>query len=203
MPIAYIQYIFCLEGEWDDTLKSKSSILPTLEFLEHTAGIKFLFRKVALTDDLFFYLDKAVKAEYKKYSIIHLAFHGKSQQIFMADNSTVNIKELADAYKGKFRGRVVHFGSCKTLKTSPENLEYFLKTTEAELVSGYTTDVDFIDSSIFEIAYFTWLQEYKQIWRVNEELKENYPGLYERLGFRAFSKRDIVKSKEEELAAAE
>ena len=200
MAVDYTQYIFCLEGEWEDTLKSKNSILPTLEFLEHSQGVKFLFRKVALAEDLFFYLDKAVKAEYKKYSIIHLAFHGNAQKIWMADHeTTVNMKDIADKYEGKFCGRVVHFGSCKTLKTSTENLKYFLETTGAELVSGYTKDVDFVDSSIFDIVYFTKLQNYKQVWRVNDDLKENYPGLHERLGFKAFSKRDILRKQEEPL----
>ena len=189
MPLEYEKHIFCLEGEWDDSLKSRSSILSTLEFLENLSEIKYIFRKVALEHDLSFYLKKAVRSEYKKYSIIYLAFHGKSHSILMADNkTTVSIVELAD----KFKGKIVHFGSCRTLRTTPENLEYFLKRTGAEMVSGFTTNVDFIDSSIFEIAYFTYLQRYRQVWRIDEELRENYPGLYERLGFRAFSKRDVL-----------
>lgn len=193
MHLNYEKHIFCLEGEWDDSLKSRSSILSTLEFLENTTGIKYIFRKVALDHDLNFYLKKAVRSEYKIYSIIYLAFHGQTHSILMADNkTTVNIVELADRFKNKFKGKIVHFGSCKTMKTASENLEYFLERTGAEMVTGFTTNVDFIDSSIFEIAYFTYLQRYQQVWRVDEELRKNYPGLYERLGFKVFSKRDIL-----------
>jgi hypothetical protein len=190
MTLEYEKYIFCLEGEWDNSLKSKSSILPTLEFLEDTAGVNFLFRKVALPDDLYFYLDKAIQKSYKKFSIIHLAFHGTSQNIWMADSkTTVSLKELADEYKDKLVGKVVHFGSCSTLRTKDENLLYFLETTKAEMVSGFTKDVEFIDSSIFEIAYFFRLQEYRYASYVEERMKRDYPGLFERLGFRAFSRK--------------
>ncbi|MBS9525940.1 hypothetical protein KI659_18105 [Litoribacter alkaliphilus] len=191
----YNQYIFSLEGEWEGTLKSKNTIEPTLEFLQHAYKIKFIHRRVALKEDLIYYLDQAVKAKYSNYNLIHLAFHGSSKEIWMADNkSSVGLEELAERYEGRFKGRTVHFGSCKTLKASPAELEYFLKMTEAELVSGYTVDVDFIDSAIFEIAYFTWMQEYKQKWRVPIKLKDEYPLLFERLGFVALSKKssDII-----------
>lgn len=186
----YNQYIFSLEGEWDGTLKSKNTIEPTLKFLENVSKIKYIHRRVALKDDLFYYLDQAVKSKYSGYNLLYLAFHGSSREIWMADNkSSVTLQDLAEKYEGKFVGRTIHFGSCKTLRISPEELEYFLDMTRAEIVSGYTTDVDFIDSSIFEIAYFTWMQEYKQKWRVADKLKNLYPSLYGRLGFVALSKK--------------
>ncbi|MFT5251122.1 MAG: hypothetical protein ACI87N_000093 [Flavobacteriales bacterium] len=36
--------IFCLEGDWNDNLKHKSSILPALELLELNNGIQSIYK---------------------------------------------------------------------------------------------------------------------------------------------------------------
>ena len=175
--------IFCLEGEWEKSLKSRSSILPTLEFLEQSYQVKFVFRKVAMKEDLYFYLNKALRAEFRSYHIINLAFHGSSQEIEMASGENVSLSELAEEFEGSFEGKIIHFGSCSTLRASEEVLRDFMKRTKALIVSGYTRNIDFIDSSLFDIAYFYWLQEFERLGHVDTRLAKEYPGLHERLGF--------------------
>lgn len=175
--------IFCLEGEWENSLKSRHSILPTLEFLEHSYDVKHVFRKVAMKEDLYFYLRKALRAEFRSYPIINLAFHGSSQNIEMASGQNVTFGDIATEFQGRFEGKIIHFGSCSTLKASEDILQDFMEQTGALIVSGYTKTIDFIDSSLFDIAYFCWLQEYDRLGYVDERLAREYPGLYDRLGF--------------------
>ena len=183
--------IFCLEGEWERSLKSRSSILPTLEFLEQNDKVKYVFRKVAMKEDLCFYLNKALRAEFRYYPIINLAFHGSSQEIEMASGKNVSLSELAEEFEGLFEGKIIHFGSCSTLRASEEVLRDFMKRTDALIVSGYTKKIDFIDSSLFDIAYFSLLQRYDRLSYVNARLAKDYAGLYERLGFNMVHKNEV------------
>ena len=183
--------IFCLEGEWEKSLKGRSSILPTLEFLDQCYDVKYVFRKVAMKGDLYFYLNKAMRAEYKSYSIINLAFHGSSQEIEMASGENISLSEIGEDYKGVFEGKVIHFGSCSTLRTSKDNLYSFMEKTGALIVSGYTKKIDFIESSMFDIAYFSLLQRYDRLGYVNARLSKDYAGLYERLGFTMVHKNEV------------
>ncbi|WP_224999427.1 DUF6642 family protein [Cesiribacter sp. SM1] len=176
--------IFCLEGEWDASLKSRNSILPTLEFMEHSYyKVKYVFRKVALQDDLFFYLHKALRSKFNTYSIINLAFHGESQKIHMANGFKIKLSEIAKEFEVAFENKIIHFGSCSTLRTNSKTLHKFMDDTGALLVSGYTRNIDFIDSSLFDIAYFTLLQKYDRLSYIDNKLQKDYTCLVDRLGF--------------------
>lgn len=72
--------IFCLETEWDQTvhdLKSKSSALPLLDFLENTIKIEYTFRQVATEFDFKYYIEHLQQPSYRIYDLIYLCFHGR------------------------------------------------------------------------------------------------------------------------------
>ena len=57
--------IFCLETEWDFTVKKmrhKASVQPMLTFLEQSANVEYVFRNVAAREDLN-YLSETVELQ--------------------------------------------------------------------------------------------------------------------------------------------
>jgi len=157
--------IFCLETEWDFTAKKmrdKSSVQPMLTFLEQSAGVEFVFRNVASFRDLSYYIEQLQKKLYKDFQIIYLAFHGHSQLIGIPSESVpLYLSDLAKIANGVFQDKIIHLGSCRTLNTSDRIIKKFKKETGAKIVSGYTKSVDFIRSSVMDIAYFSELVDIK------------------------------------------
>ncbi|MDE6159917.1 MAG: hypothetical protein K2F69_07545 [Bacteroidaceae bacterium] len=60
---------------------------------------------------------------------------------------------FAEEHNGIFEGRNVHFGSCSTLCMTNDEVLRFKYLTKARMITGYTRDVSFTPSFIFE----TWL----------------------------------------------
>jgi hypothetical protein len=173
--------ILVLEGEWEKHPKHKISIEAALRFIKDVCNYDYHHRRVAMKEDFFFYLKKA---KYKHFAIVYLAFHGSKGCIYLGDNEQVlSLDEIAESCGSYLEGKIVHFGSCGTLNLGQDDLLDFKKWTGAKHVSGYTRNIDFVDSSFFDIAYFRWLGKYKKTGYVDNRLKKEYPGLYERLGF--------------------
>lgn len=87
------------------------------------------------------------------------------------------LKEIAMALEGKLANKIVHFGSCSTLRTSEKNISDFITTTNCQFISGYRKDVDFIASTAFELLYFDLLQKYKSMRKIDSEIFSLSPQL--------------------------
>lgn len=185
--------VFCLETEWVQTLhdlKKKSSVLPLLDFLENTVKIEYSFRQVATEADFKYYIDHLQQPSYCAYDFIYLCFHGQEKSICFADGTNLDLIAFSEKqeYSGIFEGRNVHFGSCSTLRMCEEEIKKFKQLTKARMVTGYTKDVDFMSSFIFEI----WLMDaiHKNdgyaAKRINDIAEKEMPYLAKKFGFRAF-----------------
>ena len=178
-----MKHIFALEGEWVSNMRRKDSIEPALKLLEQVCDIKHVFRKVATIHDFRHYLKRTTNASLSKDSIIYLAFHGKPGLIQLGDSTEITVDEIAEEFPALFADKIVHFGSCSTLRMNEEELKEFKKISGARLVSGYTKDIDFIDSTILDVAYFNQLQYLERVGVIGKRMYKLYPGLCERLGF--------------------
>jgi len=182
--------IFCLETEWDlsrtKRMRDKASMLPLLNFLEDSIGIEYVFRKVASRSDLNYYLSQLKYNTYKDYSIVYLAFHGSSKRIELPAEvkKPLSFEELADISKGTLEDRIVHFGSCRTLYTSDRIIQDFKKITGARIVSGYTKSIDFVKSSILDIAYFSELNHTIKVGTIENKMQKYYGDLMNELGLK-------------------
>jgi hypothetical protein len=101
----------------------------------------------------------------------------------LADIINITLKEIADVLEGKLKGKIVHFGSCSTLRTSESNITDFINRTECTCISGYKKEVEYIASTAFELLYFEMLQRYCSYSRTKSAIKKNYPTLAESLRF--------------------
>ena len=183
--------IFCLETEWDFTnkrMRDKASVQPMLNFLFQSENVEYVFRNVATREDLKYYLKQLNYKTYNDYQIIYLAFHGRSQSIDIPSEpyEPLLFSELIDISKGVFQDKVIHFGSCRTLYTSDRIIQDFKAKTGAKLVSGYTKSIDFIRSSIMDIAYFSELIPLKNFGTINKKMDKLYGNLKKDLGFKIY-----------------
>ena len=186
--------IFCLEGEWNDSLERPSSVEPVLEILNKSSQglVPYIRRDIGTMEEFGFYLDKALQARYKKYPILYLAFHGEKGQILVGDQrkseSKVTLGVIEGLLAGRCKGRIVHFGACDTMDVHGRELNRFLRITGALAVSGYTKSVDWIRSAAFDMLLLDAMQysafNRRGILAMQKRIKRDAPYLAQDLGFR-------------------
>ena len=85
---------------------------------------------------------------------------------------------------GSCVNKIIHFGSYNTLDTDVSKVREFLETTQALAVCGFRTDIDFLESSVFDMLLMQKFQEYRDIKAVDRDLKKNYKKLIQKLEFK-------------------
>ena len=185
--------IMCLEGDYEESLEDRSSMLPILDLLERVSrdGITYIHRDVGTRAELDYYLRKWI--ERNDYYTLYLSFHGTADGIQMSehDDGTATLEHLADILADAINDCVVHFGSCSVLAAEDQRLQHFLARTGARAVMGYAKDVDWLDSAALDMVVLATLGRYKQLGTGLRQLEEapRYASLRKELGFR------IVQSK--------
>jgi len=159
--------IYCLEGNWSNHPNSKQSIKPILDLLNTTYKVKYIYKRCLTKNDFLLHLEKFTYKRYKNYPILYLAFHGRKNKILIG-NEYITLKEISNVLEGKLAGKFVHFGSCSTLGTSERNISSFISNTKCNFISGYLKDVDYIESTAFELLFFELFQKFTY----NDQLKK-------------------------------
>lgn len=176
----YVKPISCVEGYWDNW-RDESTIRPLLEILKaRTTGFKYLHRQLSTMEELSSVLARIGTTP--SYALVYFAFHGSNGDIYI-DGVPVSLESLAEMLGQHFIGRVVHLSSCSTLNCAPDRINAFLHATGVAMISGYTKDVDWIESAAFELLYFDLWQQYRDIGAFVRRLTSAYNQLIERLGF--------------------
>lgn len=181
--------IFCLEGLWKDDLKNKSTVLPILELLQKGGVCNHIHHACATKDELEFFLNKWKQESISnKYPILYLAFHGKKEQIYITDNNTYSLTDLAVMLKNSARAKVVFFASCETLNSNGRSIQTFLKKTKALAAIGYKQEVDWMVATAFELLVLDALQQDKfdslGIENIEHKIKSEYGNMYQILDCR-------------------
>lgn len=183
------KHIFCIEGSWSNDFKDKASILAALEFLKCNAEIDFI-RKECIEPEAFkVLLQTAMQKGYVKYGIVYLAFHGSSRCLHIGKRKKIDLAAIADIIEDSAQNKIIHFGSCSTLKgVTAWELKRFLNKTGAAAISGYTKDIDFIESTVLDILYFKKCQQYIRtpLVKTQRDMKQYYGKLIAELGFKIY-----------------
>jgi len=183
--------IYCIEGDWEDDLRRKTSILSGLEMLTSISDIEFIYKTCATKDELFYRLRDYVansykpRSKYKAYDILYLATHGEKGALNF--NELIDVMDFfvnnGDFKAGAFKDKIVHFGSCLTLKMREDDIIKLKTFTQARIISGYTKSIDFLDSTLFDVLYFNACSKYKIKNRLQDHLAKRYKGFSNDLGF--------------------
>lgn len=178
--------IFCIEGNWNNNLKGKTSIKSALDFLEHNARIKYIHKNCSAIEQLESLLRDAVLKKYNRYGVIYFAFHGLPGELLVGKRQRISLEQIAAILQNKAQDRIIHFGSCSVLNVPRSRVNRFLKETGALAVSGYTKDVDFIPSTFLDILYFQFCEQYKKIPLIHRDVRLYYGKLANELGFKMY-----------------
>ena len=176
------KYIFCLEGDWTADLRCKQSIKSTLDYLENCFNIKYIHCKCVTKEQLYYYLKEAMKAKYRKYSILYFAFHGTPDYIDVGDDD-VSMSDIMEFCKGKLHNRIIHFGSCSTLKIPLCYINEFKEETGTISLSGYKKDMDFTPSTVLDILLFEAWQFCNDSSEIKRYMNHNYKEIMKKQGF--------------------
>lgn len=178
--------IFCVEGNWNNNLESNSSLHNALRFIAQNNDIKYIHRNCSTNEQLEDLLKHAALKKYEKYGIIYLAFHGHPGVLQVAHRKKMTLPNIAEIVDGHAVNKIIHFGSCSTLKISSSALHEFFNTTKALAISGYAKDITFKKSMLMDIAYFELCQQYQNIKNIDNAVRKYYPKLADELGFRMY-----------------
>ena len=176
--------IFCLEGDWTERLVDRLSVEPQLRMLEsarHCSAV--IHRDAATRDEFAYYLDRWLLKKHSSFELGYLAFHGSESCIFLGRDA-ITLDELAEMVRGRGGGRVLYFGSCRTLAASDEDLKFFCKSTGFKAVAGYTRDVDWLEAAAFDFILLPALLSATYIKPIFARLRKDHERFVVGLGFR-------------------
>ena len=173
--------VFCVEGQWDDNLTDRLSVRPALELLERLGAIQFIHKDVATVAELDYFLDRWTMKSYRPYAVGYFAMHGTPSKLSLSGRHSVTLHHIAQQLDGRCAGRRLYFGSCSVMNAPDHALRDFLKVTRAELVCGYTKEVDWVESAALDVGLLADLAEGTQRTLL---AKAHWRALTEKLGFR-------------------
>jgi len=187
--------ILCLESGWGlkgaQRLTDQRSMLPLIEFLKTqfvANRVSFSYRTLTTKSDMEYYMKLMGQSTFADYVIIYIACHGKNGKFILGDGTTMSLEELGEICKElriNLEDKIIHFGSCKTFNVSEKRLQAFKDASGAQIVSGYTKKVDFLASSLLDIAYFEALISGKRTPdKVSKTLSKYYCNLIDNLQFK-------------------
>ena len=159
--------VFAFEGDPEVDLRERYSVRPVLQFLNDLEGLKYIFRDIGTPEELEFYVKKWTQAKYSEYQVGYFSFHGSPGALWFPDSrkSGISLDDLADWIDGRAEGRIIHFGACSVMRLGDRRLREFLETTGARAVTGYRTDVDWLEAMAFDALMLgaLWLLQADQL----------------------------------------
>lgn len=178
----WAKHIFCLEGDWNEDLRKKNSVKSALDFLQDNSSIKYIHRHASTKEEIANRLSEFSKKKYDDYTICYFAFHGQPNQIKVG-KEFMTFEEFAEIAGDTLRGKIIHFGSCSSLRLNKRYIGRFLKTTGALCVSGYKLDFAFIPGTVLDLLLFEMCQRYKNIVCIERDMRFYYGKLMRELEF--------------------
>jgi hypothetical protein len=179
--------LLVLESLWENKLDSKTSVKPFFDGLCKLYDINYAYHKFYRYDDIAYFIKKS-KGLCSNY---YIAAHGSRGYLHSIDNIKIDLKSLKDIFKNsRSKNRGIYFGSCNFI--NEENAEEFLNYTNADWVAGYNHVVDWFDSMVIDLAFWSYYlkgnRKFKETqWEIAPEIYKTYP-LSIKLGFSVFDK---------------
>lgn len=185
--------ILCIEGDWEEGLQRRRSLVPVLQLLKSQWNVPFIHRTASTREEFRSAIQEWLKAKYNNFPILYLGYHGHpgSLEIGREEIPIVDLVEFA----GRGKGRVVHFGACDTLRAPRPVLNHFLKMSQFTAMCGFCSDVDWLHSCALEIIVLDELSKRrvtpKNVQVFEQNLKRISGSLVRELNFRVWERREL------------
>ena len=178
--------IACLESLWDKDIEHPFSVAPILELSSKINSVKFIHLSCNTIEELVHHLDLLKKR--RGYGILYLSFHGSPGMILL-DGTPLDIETLGDLMGKGFENWVIHFGCCLTMRVEKKKKIGFMKRTNVLMVSGYKTDVDWLNGTVMDLLLLTFLLPRENIKRNWMIFKHLYRDLISFTGLEVYHKK--------------
>jgi hypothetical protein len=189
--------ILCVEGDWEEGLFRRRSLVPVLHLVNSQWNIPFIHRTASTRDEFRAVISEWLKAKYSTYPILYLGFHGFPGALEIG-HEEIPICDLAE-FSGKGRGRIVHFGACETLRAPTSVLNQFLKMTQFVAICGFRSEVDWLHSCALEIIILDELSRRsitaKTMHVFRENIEDMAGSLCKKLEFQVWERAHLYPSR--------
>jgi hypothetical protein len=188
--------IFCLEGDWWGTPHKRTTVEPLFTLLRTAEDweVPYKHRDVATRPEFEHYLEKWQQANHDAFPILYLAFHGEEGTLLVgADGrlkeSRVDLDWLEANIDVRGKNRMLYIGACSTLDLHGNRINNFLKNTGINAVCGYRGDIDWMESTTFDLLMLSSLCSLPTITPTRivnkyKDVRALVGGLAEKLDFR-------------------
>lgn len=141
-----------------DKSDGRASVKPMIDAIcSGYTGVKHACWPVLTSVDLEVRLRRGPK---RGFGILYFAAHGRRGKMDL-DGGTISLADLSAMMQKRYDGWSIHFGSCLVMGAPIEDVRKFKRQTGAALVSGYTKEVQWVQSAAFEVAWLSELLEGK------------------------------------------
>jgi hypothetical protein len=83
--------VFCFEGDWSPSIKSRQSVEPVLELLQNCGAATYIHRDVATKEEFCHYIDRWLRLSKESYRIGYLGFHGSPRTLHLSKRTSMDI----------------------------------------------------------------------------------------------------------------
>jgi hypothetical protein len=146
--------VVVLEGTWWSN-HEVPLVLPYFNALSIShREIDLSHRTIRSAEDIAYYVSKISK---NSKAMLYFACHGEEMQLKPSgENSKISQQELIEALTNAKEGAIsfVHFGCCEMVepRSRRASFEKIMEVTGAKWVSGYTEEVDWLTSTLLDLA---------------------------------------------------
>ena len=179
--------IICIEA-WDGEVvnEPKGGVKSLINFVSDFHQIDYSYNFLYTPEELKYVLENIPT---KKYSMLYLALHGKPEKIQtgMYSEFEITLDELAEMMGKRFEGFGLHLASCAVMSSGEESIRSFMDKTGILFISGYELYVDFISSSMVDLALMNnWMFSKNYRLMFEKMKKSSVKPLLQENGFKDF-----------------
>ena len=146
--------VYILEGTWWSN-KEIPQVLPYFQALANSGNrIKLAHYTFRNADDIKYWISRIPRNE---KSFVYFACHCDHQKLVPTDSrSTIEKNDLLNALRSAKKGAIefLHFGCCGIIAKNDRRkaLTTYLNASQSKWVSGYAADVDWLSSTLLDLA---------------------------------------------------
>lgn len=156
-------------------------------------GIPCIGRKVEDISQFHAGIEEWMSTHALTHPILYLAFHGEAGQLIVGDyedyENWLGLRHIEDLFVSRGQGGLLYFASCGTMGVKKRRLQEFLENTGFCGVCGYRSQVEWIESAMFDMMFLSKLaglslRDGAALRQIKDSIKADLRGLYKRLQFR-------------------
>lgn len=174
--------IWAMESKWSSSVRDVRSVTPALEALEAVGAARYAHVAINSPQDFIAQLKRLGQKQHDRFTIGYIAMHGSPGKVYAGRKSIDLLSVGEELPPAALKKKVLHFGSCSVL-TDEDQQQELLKALGVKAITGFTENVDWMESLAFELLLFNALSYYQRSTYAEKYIRKHHGEFAERLGF--------------------